>query len=86
LTTNLLDRVPVDRIQAEAHQVDLARLLLTALVGILYAVGWLAGKAVIVLVAVMGWLAVGARFTVASIRLGWQDARQPSGGRTVGTP
>lgn len=64
MTTNLLDRVPVDRIQAEARQVHLGMTLLTLLIGIFWAVGWLAGKAT---------LAIG--FAYAAAKVGYQDAR-----------
>jgi hypothetical protein len=65
MATNLLDRVPSDRIQAEARQVHLGRALLTALVGVFWLLGWLAGKVTV---------AVG--FAWAAAKVGWQDARQ----------
>ena len=79
MTTNLLDRVPVERIQAEASQVHPGRLLLTLLVGVLYCVGWVAGKTFTV-------LAVAAGFTVAAVKVGWQDARGSAAGRSRGAP
>ena len=64
MVTQLLDRVPVDRIQDEARQVHLGRVLLTLLVGIFWALGWLAGKAT---------LAVG--FAYAATKVGFLEAR-----------
>lgn len=73
----VLERVPADRIVAQAREVDwgavarsAARLLLVVLLGVLYALGWLARKAVLA-VATAGM----------SIRLGWQDAGRPAGAR-----
>jgi hypothetical protein len=66
----VLDRVPIDRIQVEARDVQFARMLLKLLLGLFYAVGWVAGK-VSVVVAV-AWTAV---------KLGWVDARKPTGRR-----
>jgi hypothetical protein len=64
MVTQLLDRVPLERVQAEARQVHLGRLLLTLLVGVFWLLGWAAG---------MVSLAVG--FAFAAMKVGWQDAR-----------
>ena len=64
LTTNLLDRIPVDRISTEARQVHLGRALLTLLVGVFWLLGWLAGKAT---------LAIG--FACAAAKVGYLEAR-----------
>jgi hypothetical protein len=72
--SNVLDRVPVERITVEARQVDVGRLVLTVLAAVLYAVGWSAGK---VLGAV--WLALA--WSGTAVRLGWQEARKPTGDR-----
>ncbi len=69
MVTQLLDRVPVDRIRQEAEQVHLGRLLLVLLVGVFWVLGWLAGKAT---------LAVG--FAYAAAKIGFQEARNPTGG------
>lgn len=63
----VLERVPVDRITAQAREVHVGRVLLAAVLGVLYALGWLARKLVMA-VAVAG----------TSIRLGWQDAGRPA--------
>lgn len=66
MATRILDRVPLDRIEGEARQVHLGRSLLTLLVGLFWALGWLFGK---------GSLAV--RIILAASREGWRDARRP---------
>jgi hypothetical protein len=70
----VLERVPVDRISAEARQVQLGRTLLTLLAGFFYVLGWLAGKAI----GGLAWCA-------AAVKVGWQEARpkpalHPDGG------
>jgi hypothetical protein len=64
----VLERVPTDRIMAQARQVHVGRALLALLLGVFYAVGWLASRAGLAL-AVVG----------TSVKLGWQDARKPAG-------
>lgn len=63
----LAERFDVDRISAEARQVELGRSLLTILAAVLYALGWLLAKVVIVLWLIVAW-------TFTAIRLGWRDA------------
>ncbi|HEV8652562.1 MAG TPA: hypothetical protein VG276_25055 [Actinomycetes bacterium] len=70
MATRILDRVPLDRVSAEAREVHLGRALLTLLVGVFWLTGWLAGKAT---------LAVG--FAWAAAKVGYQDARTTPGGR-----
>lgn len=71
----VLDRIPLERITAEARRIHFWRTVLTILAGVLYGLGWLAGKAVIV-----GWFALA--WTAAAIKVGWQEARkEPSGTR-----
>lgn len=62
--TVALDRVPVDRITAEARQIRLGRLLLTLVAGLFWLIGWVAGKAALAVV----WCAV-------AVKVGWQEAR-----------
>ena len=62
----LLDRVPLERVEAEARQVNLGRALLTVLVGVFWLVGWLAGKATL-----------GVAFAWAAAKVGYAEARQP---------
>jgi len=64
----VLERVPVDRITAEARDVQLARTLLTLVAGFFYVLGWLAGKAVGVVLGAVVWC-------FAAMKVGWQEAR-----------
>ena len=75
MATNLLDRVPVERVRAEADRIHLGRLLLTVLVAVLFTVGWVAGKA-----------SLGVRWSLAAVKVGWQDARATGGRRPHGVP
>lgn len=72
----LLDDTVVTRISADARQVRpdevaarAARLLLTLVASLLFAVGWCAAKTVAGV-----WLA--AVWTFAAVRVGWQEARK----------
>jgi hypothetical protein len=69
--TAVLERVPVDRITAEARAIHPGRTLLIVIAGVLYGVGWLAARAVAVL-----WLA--AAWSLAAVKVGWSDARRPA--------
>ena len=68
--TAVLERVPVDRITAEAKDVEFWRAVLTAVTGVLYGIGWLVGKAFTMVWRVLVWVAV-------AVKVGWQDARKP---------
>lgn len=70
----LLDRVPVQRITAEAREVHFRRTMVTLLAGLFWLIGWSVGKAFTGL-----WLAVA--FVVLAVRVGWSDAR-PTASRT----
>jgi len=70
---DVVRRVPVDAIAAEADRVDVGRLLLTAVAGLLFAVGWVAGKAFTVVVSVVVW-------SVAAVKVGWVTARPAASG------
>ena len=73
--TAVLERVPVDRITAEARAIAPGRALLTLLAGLLYGIGWVAAKTLAVV-----WLATAWSF--AAVKVGWIDARRPAqGGR-----
>lgn len=65
---SVVDRVPTAEIRVQAQQVHLGRALLTLLAGLLYAVGWLAGKTVTVGALVVLWSA-------AAVKVGWREAR-----------
>jgi hypothetical protein len=57
-------QLPMERIEAEARQVNLGRALLTLLVGVFWALGWLAGK-----------LTLGVGFAYAAAKVGFLEAR-----------
>lgn len=64
----VLDSTFVDRVNAEAKDIQFGRTLLTWLAALLYGIGWLIGK-----VFVVAWLAV--TWTYAAAKVGFQDAR-----------
>jgi hypothetical protein len=66
----VLERVPVARINAEAHEVDIPRAALTLVAAVLFAVGWLSGKTVGLVFAALAW-------SFAAVKVGWSDARRP---------
>lgn len=65
----VLDRVPLDRITAEAKQVSPGRAVLLAVAGLLYALGWITAKAFSLV-----WLALA--WTATAVKVGWSDARK----------
>lgn len=73
MAMTLLERVPVERISAEARQVDVGHTVLTLLAAVLYGIGWLAGK-------VLGtiWLAIA--WSATAVKVGWTEARTSTGG------
>lgn len=77
--TAVLERVPVDRIGAEARDIHPGRTLLTIIAGVLYGLGWLAAKTLAVL-----WLA--AAWSLAAVKVGWADARRPAVSGRRGRP
>lgn len=75
--TAVLNRVPLDRISAEAREVHFGRLMLTIVAGILFGIGWLAAKSVALVWRAVAWVAV-------AVKIGWMEART-TGGRTDGS-
>lgn len=67
--TAVLQRVPVDRITAEAREIHPARTALTLVAAVLYGLGWLAAKTVAVVWLVVAW-------SFAAVKVGWSDARR----------
>lgn len=67
MTTSVLDRVPVDDITAQARKVRTGRALLALVAALFFAVGWLAGRVVPVLM----WCAF-------AVREGYRSAHGPS--------
>jgi hypothetical protein len=68
MATRILDSVPVERITAEARAVNLGRALLTLLLGVFWALGWLIGMA-----------SLGIGFVWAAAKTGFLDARAQAG-------
>lgn len=64
----VLDRVPLDKITAEARAINFVRTLLTLIAGVLFASGWVAAKVCQGLWFVAAW-------TFAAVRVGWREAR-----------
>jgi hypothetical protein len=67
--TAVLERVPVDRITAEAKDIQFWRTVLTVLAGLLYGLGWVTAKTFTVLWRAVVWVGV-------AVKVGWQDARK----------
>jgi uncharacterized membrane protein len=74
--TTILDRVPVERITAQARQVHAGRTLLTLLAGFFYVLGWLAFR-----ICAVAWLAV--VWCAVATREGWREARKAEAARKV---
>lgn len=64
----VLDRVPLDKITAEARAINFVRTLLTLIAGVLFTVGWVAAKICKAVWFVAAW-------TFAAVRVGWREAR-----------
>ena len=79
MSVRLLERVPVERIEAQARPVDLGRLLVVLVVGFFYLLGFAARKVVLVLGVTLGWV-------IAATRTGWQDAAVPAEERRRAEP
>lgn len=71
MTTSVLDRVPVDKITAEAKQVRFWATVLRLIAFTLFGAGWLAAKGFAMLWLALAWAAV-------AIRTGWQEGRAQS--------
>ena len=67
----MLERIDLDRISREAHQIDIGRMLLTLLAGIFWLIGWSVAKVCILLVAIV-------TYSIAAMKVGWQDAHEGS--------
>lgn len=70
----VLDRMPLDRITAEARQIQFRRVLLTLFAGLFFGVGWLVAKLFTGLWLVVAWSA-------AAVKVGWQEGRKPIAAR-----
>jgi hypothetical protein len=67
MTTSVLDRVPVDRINRQAAGVRTGHTLLSVVAGLFFAVGWLAGR----ILPCLMWCGF-------AVREGFRDAHGPS--------
>jgi len=68
----LLDGSRVDRITAEARDIQFGRVMLTVIAAVLFGVGWCVAKTFGVL-----WLA--AAWSATAVKLGWQEGRRSPG-------
>jgi hypothetical protein len=73
MAATVLERVPVDRITAQAREIQFSRTVLTVFAAVLFAVGWLAGKTLAVLWGGVAW-------SMAAVKVGWDDARRRADG------
>lgn len=64
--TAVLDRIPVERISAEARDINVGRALLALLALIPFVLGWTAAT----IVTAFGW-------AWAAFKAGWQEVRPP---------
>ncbi len=76
MTSTILNRVPVERITAQARQVHAGRTLLTLLAGAFFLAGWVAFR-----VAALAWLALA--WCAVATREGWREARKAEAARKV---
>jgi hypothetical protein len=67
--TQVLERVPVDRITAEAKDIRFWHTIATVVAGFFWLIGWLVSKV---------WL--GIAWCAVAVKVGWQDARTPRPG------
>lgn len=58
--------IPLDKIAAQAREVDLRRVVLTVLAALLYAPGWLVGK-----------VFLGVVWACVAVKVGFVEARGP---------
>lgn len=65
----LLDTQRLDRITAEARQVQVGRTLLTVLAAVLFGVGWIVARTVNALWLGLAWSAV-------AVKVGWVEGRR----------
>lgn len=71
MATRLTASIPLDRVAERAQPVNLGRLFLLVVVGVCYALGFVAAKLVMGIGIVLGWVA-------AAAVTGWQDAHRPA--------
>lgn len=74
--TTILDRVPVERITAQAREVHAGKTLMTLVAGLFFVIGWVAFRVVAVVWLAMVWCAV-------ATREGWRESRKAEARRKV---
>lgn len=68
MTTAILTRVPLDRITGQARQVHLGRIIAAVLAGVLFGLGWLVARSLVV-----AWFAV--TWCACAVLEGWREGR-----------
>lgn len=63
---------PIERITAEAKQVEFGRTMLTVLAGVLFGIGWCTAKTFSLVWFALAWVAT-------AVKVGWVEARKGSG-------
>lgn len=80
--TTLLDSLPLTEIRAQARSWDPVRFILTVLMAPLFALGWLAGKFVtVVLRHVLGALWAAGTWATAAVLVGYRTGRGDAASR-----
>lgn len=74
---SLLDRMPVERITAQARDVRVGPVVLSIVASVFFAIGWLAFK-----VCALAWLAV--VWCAVATREGWREAQVSHGSARTG--
>lgn len=78
MATNLLERVPLERIEEQARPVDLGHVLKVLIVGVFYALGFMVRREWSGLGLLLHGVSVGAGWAKAAIVTGWNDAGMPA--------
>ena len=76
MTTDVLARVPLEEITAQARQVRFGRAVLTLAAAVLFGLGWVTSRAFAVLWLVFAW-------SWTAVRVGWEAEHGPSRGRQI---
>lgn len=75
----VVDHALPDRVSAEVRPVKLGRAALTVLAAVLYALGWVPAKAVLVLKWCLRTLGFVLGWCVAAVRIGWREGFRAAG-------
>lgn len=77
---NVLDRVPLEQITAQAREIDPKQTILLIIAAILYSIGWVAGKAFNIVARALMLLFRALAWSGVAIKVGWTEARKPRQG------